>query len=212
MGLDKIREKSRSLGKSKSSVVTITNMFANPQMALDLIAHICTASRDLDVDHCFDDYESILDELGGIIKEKDYNLFKKDLVPSCKSIANDLVISLLTDVSANLKIAVAGGYNAGKSSLLNALTGIGDLLPTGIIPTSMVKTNLNCSTSCNNLIVRGENIKGDVVRLNKDVLACVQHAEDSKVYVASVLNRIIIDVPTPKAAYLDGVTFIDTPG
>lgn len=213
MGLDNIRKKSQSLGKSKSSVVTITDMFANPQMALDLIAHICTDSRDLDVDHCFDDFENILDELGDIIKEKEYNLFKKDLLSSCKSIANDLVISLLTDVSANLKIAVAGGFSAGKSSLLNALTGIGNLLPTGIEPTSMVKTNLNCSTSCNNLIVRGENIKGDVVRLNKDVLACVQHENTkSNVYVASVLNRIIMDVPTLKAAYLDGVTFIDTPG
>ena len=211
MGLDNIRKKSDSLGKSKSSVVQ-TNMFENPQMALDLIAHICTASRDLDVDHCFDDYGTVLVELENKIKEKNYTLFKEDLLPSCKGVANYLILSLLTDVSANLKIAVAGGFSAGKSSLLNALTGIGSLLPTGIEPMSMVKTNLNCSTSCNNLVVRGENIKGDVVLLNKDVLACVQHASTSKVYVASVLKRIIIDVPTPKASYLNGVTFIDTPG
>jgi len=211
MGLDNIRKKSDSLGKPKSTVVT-TNMYENPQMALDLIAHICTASRDLDVDHCFDDYVNILDELEGILKEKDFNLLKKDLVPSCKNAAGYLIHSLLTNVSANLKIAVAGGFSAGKSSLLNALTGVGSLLPTGIEPVSMVKTNLNCSTSCNSLVVRGENIKGDVVLLNKDVLACVQHASKSKVYVASVLKRIIIDVPTPKTPFLNGVTFIDTPG
>lgn len=188
-----------------------TNMYENPQMALDLIAHICTASRDLDVDHCFDDYENILIELDNKIKEKQF-LIKEELLPSCKWVSNYLVLNLLTDVSANLKIAVAGGFSAGKSSLLNALTGIGSLLPTGIEPMSMVKTNLNCSTSCNSLVVRGENIKGDVVLLNKDVLACVQHASKSKVYVASVLKRIIIDVPTPKTPYLNGVTFIDTPG
>lgn len=211
MGLDNIRKKSDSLGKPKSTIVT-TNMYENPQMALDLIAHICTASRDLDVDHCFDDYGTVLVELENKIKEKNYTLFKEDLLPSCKGATNYLILSLLTDVSANLKIAVAGGYNAGKSSLLNALTGIGSLLPTGIEPMSMVKTNLNCSTSCNNLVVRGENIKGDIVLLNKDVLACVQHASTSKVYVAAVLKRIIIDVPTQKASYLNGVTFIDTPG
>lgn len=189
-----------------------TNMYENPQMALDLIAHICTASRDLDVDHCFDDYENVLVELNEKIKEKDFTLFKEDFLSNCQGAINYLVLSLLTDVSANLKIAVAGGFSAGKSSLLNALTGIGSLLPTGIEPMSMVKTNLNCSTSCNNLIVRGENIKGDIVLLNKDVLACVQHASKSKVYVASVLNRIIMDIPTPQAPYLNGVTFIDTPG
>ncbi len=211
MGLDNIRKKSDSLGKPKSTMVK-TNMYENPQMALDLIAHICTASRDLDVDHCFDDYENVLVELNEKIKEKNFTLFKEDFLSNCQGAINYLVLSLLTDVSANLKIAVAGGFSAGKSSLLNALTGIGSLLPTGIEPMSMVKTNLNCSTSCNNLIVRGENIKGDIVLLNKDVLACVQHASKSKVYVASVLNRIIMDIPTPQAPYLNGITFIDTPG
>ena len=211
MGLDNIRKKSDSLGKPKSTVVK-TNMYENPQIALDLIAHICTTSTDLDVDHCFDDYENVLIELNNKIKEKNFTLFKEDFLSDCQGAVNYLVLSLLTDVSANLKIAVAGGFSAGKSSLLNALTGIGSLLPTGIEPMSMVKTNLNCSTSCNNLVVRGENIKGDVVLLNKDVLSCVQHASKSKVYVASVLNRIIMDVPTPKADYLNGVTFVDTPG
>lgn len=211
MGLDNIRKKSDLLGRPKSTMVK-TNMYESPQMALDLIAHICTASRDLDVDHCFDDYENVLVELNDKIKEKNFLLFNEDFLSDCHGVINNLVLSLLTDVSANLKIAVAGGFSAGKSSLLNALTGIGSLLPTGIEPMSMVKTNLNCSTSCNNLIVRGENIKGDIVLLNKDVLACVQHASKSKVYVASVLNRIIMDVPTPQAPYLNGVTFIDTPG
>ena len=165
----------------------------------------------MDVDHCFDDYENVLVDLDNKIKTKEI-LLKEELLPSCKWVSNYLVLSLLTDVSANLKIAVAGGFSAGKSSLLNALTGIGSLLPTGIEPMSMVKTNLNCSTSSNNLIVRGENIKGDVVLLNKDVLACVQHASKSNVYVASVLKRIIMDVPIPKNPYLNGVTFIDTPG
>lgn len=211
MGLLNIKKKDESIGKSKSSVLKI-NMYENPQMALDLIAHICTASRDLDVDHCFDDYERIINELDEKINTQGYTLIKDNLFESCRNVVNYLIISLLTDVEANIKIAVAGGFSAGKSSLLNALTGIGDMLPTGIEPVSMVNTHLNCSTSIKNLIVRGENLKNDVVLLNKDVLACVQHASKSKVYVASVLNRIILDVPTPNHSYLNGVRFIDTPG
>ena len=211
MGLFNIKKKDESIGKSKSSVLKI-NMYENPQMALDLIAHICTASRDLDVDNCFDDYERIINELDEKIKTQGYTLIKENLIESCRNVVNYLIISLLTDVAANIKIAVAGGFSAGKSSLLNALTGIGDMLPTGIEPVSMVNTHLNCSTSIKNLIVRGENLKNDVVLLNKDVLACVQHASKSKVYVASVLNRIILDVPTPNHSYLNGVRFIDTPG
>ena len=72
MGFDNIRKKSDSLGKPKSSVVT-TNMYENPQMALDLIAHICTAARDLDVDHCFDDYENVLVDLDNKIKTKEFS-------------------------------------------------------------------------------------------------------------------------------------------
>ena len=211
MGLENIQQKSAAMGKEKSSIMKI-NMYENPQMALDLIAHICTASRDLDVDHCFDSYFDILDDFEKKINDKGFTLYKPDLVDNCRSGVNYLVLSLLADVSANLKIAVAGGYSAGKSSLLNSLTGIGHLLPTGIDPVSMVNTHINCSTSTRNLIVRGENIKNDVVLLNKDVLACVQHASKSKVYIASVLNKIIMDVPTPSYPYLNGITFVDTPG
>ena len=158
MGLGNIQQKSAAMGKEKSSVMKI-DMYENPQMALDLIAHICTASRDLDVDHCFDSYFDILDDFEKKINDKGFTLYKPDLVDNCRSGVNYLVLSLLADVSANLKIAVAGGYSAGKSSLLNSLTGIGNLLPTKIEPCSMVNTHINCSTSARNLIVRGENIK-----------------------------------------------------
>ena len=211
MGLGNIQQKSAAMGKEKSSIMKI-NMYENPQMALDLIAHICTASRDLDVDHCFDAYFGILDDFEKRINDKGFTLYKPELVDNCRSGVNYLVLSLLADVSANIKVAVAGGYSAGKSSLLNSLTGIGHLLPTGIDPVSMVNTHINCSSSTRNLIVRGENIKNDVVLLNKDVLACVQHASKSKVYIASVLNKIIMDVPTPSYPYLNGITFVDTPG
>ncbi len=183
-------------------------MYENPQMSLDLIAHICTASKDIDVSDCIMPYIDLVVEMGDKLAGQ---TFKNDnFLSDCIDAGFDLQNKLLDDVSANLKVAVAGGYSAGKSSLLNALTGIGNMLPTGIDPVSMVNTYLNCSSSNQRLVVRGENIRKDIVLLNKDVLACVQHSSKSKVYVASVLNKILLDVPVSED--LNGITFIDTPG
>ena len=118
----------------------------------------------------------------------------------------------MSTMSSSLKIAVAGGYSAGKSSLLNYLTGIGDLLPTGVEPVSVVNTYLNCVFSPNKrLVIRGENLKDELVLLNDEVLACIQHSSKSKTYIANVLKKIVIDVSV-RDKYLDGITFVDTPG
>lgn len=208
MRLNNIKKKGEQLGKKPASSYLKINMYENPQMALDLIAHICTASKDIDVSDCFSPYQDLVQEMSDKLEGQTFQ--NVDFLSECFRLGEDLQDKLLDDVSANLKIAVAGGYSAGKSSLLNALTGVENMLPTGIDPVSMVNTYLNCSSKNQRLVVKGENIRNDIVLLNKDVLACVQHASKSKVYVASVLNRILLDIPSPKE--LDGITFIDTPG
>lgn len=208
MGLNNIKRKGEQLGKKSTSSFLKINMYENPQMALDLIAHICTASKDIDVSDCFSPYQDLVLEMRDKLEGQTFQ--NGNFLFECFWSGENLQDKLLDDVSANLKIAVAGGFSAGKSSLLNSLTGIQNLLPTGIDPISMVNTYLNCSSSNQRLVVRGENIRNDIVLLNKDVLACVQHASKSKVYVAPVLKKILLDIPAPKE--LDGITFIDTPG
>lgn len=208
MGLNNIKKKGEQLGKKPASSFLMINMYENPQMALDLITHICTASKDIDVSDCFKPYQDLVLEMKERLEGQTFQ--NGDFLSECFWAGEELQYKLLDDVSANLKIAVAGGFSAGKSSLLNALTGVENMLPTGIDPVSMVNTYLNCSSNNQRLVVRGENIKNDVVLLNKDVLACVQHASKSKIYVATVLKKILLDIPAPKE--LDGITFIDTPG
>lgn len=208
MRLNNIKKKGEQLGKKPASSYLKINMYENPQMALDLIAHICTASKDIDVSDCFIPYQDLVLEMRDKLEGQTFQ--NSNFISDCVGLGKNLQDKLLDDVSANLKIAVAGGYSAGKSSLLNALTGVENMLPTGIDPVSMVNTYLNCSSKNQRLVVKGENIRNDIVLLNKDVLACVKHASKSKVYVASVLNKILLDIPSPKE--LDGITFIDTPG
>ena len=211
MGLDAIKNKSEAKGLKASSLLRI-NMYENPQMALDLIAHICNASTNKEVNvslgACSSEYEDLVSQMESRLPNLQF--VNKDFIKNCYSIGSQLCSQLNYYVSSNLRIAVAGGYSTGKSSLLNTITGIGDMLPTGIDPISMVNTFLNCSSSHKSLRIRGENYRNDMVGLDADVLACVQHSSSSKVYVSSVLQKIILDVPTTKE--LDGITFIDTPG
>lgn len=196
------------MGKKPMAHIIKVNKYENPKMALDLIAHICTASEDIDISPYFVKYNNLLKQLEETIAP--YSLMDNNFIKNCYAIADEMKDKLLQNVSSTLKIAVAGGYSAGKSSLLNKLTGVGDLLPTGVEPVSVVNTFLNCVPAKRKLIIRGKNLEGNMVLLNDEVLACIQHSSKSKVYIASVLKNIIIDVPTPQ--YLERITFVDTPG
>ena len=208
MGFDNIKKKGESMGKKPMAHILKVNKYENPQMALNLIAHICTAANSLDVSKCFEhDYAEIYK-----LQDETCNatLLNHNLDVECLSKGCDLENELTSTLSSTLKIAVAGGFSAGKSSLLNTLTKIGNLLPTGVAPVSVVNTFLNCQAGIQRLVVRGKNLKNEFVLLNEEVLACIQHSSKSKTNVAPVLDKIIITAPTEK--YLDGITFVDTPG
>lgn len=210
MGLDAIKRKGAAMGKQTAQIIKV-NKYENPQMALNLISHICTASTDLELTPCF---QPVYDLLNKQMKPDldNYDLLNSDLIDDCFWKVIALEDELVSTMSSSLKIAVAGGYSAGKSSLLNYLTGIGDLLPTGVEPVSVVNTYLNCVFSPNKrLVIRGENLKDELVLLNDEVLACIQHSSKSKTYIANVLKKIVIDVSV-RDKYLDGITFVDTPG
>lgn len=198
------------MGKQTAQIIKV-NKYENPQMALNLISHICTASTKLKLTPCFQPvYDLLCNQMEPDLKK--YNLKKHNLIDVCNKKVIALEDELVSTMSSSLKIAVAGGYSAGKSSLLNYLTGIGDLLPTGVEPVSVVNTYLNCVFSPNKrLVIRGENLKDELVLLNDEVLACIQHSSKSKTSIKDVLKKIVIDVSV-RDKYLDGVTFVDTPG
>lgn len=244
MGLDFLKKKSEDMGhKSISSFLKI-NKYEDPQMALDLVAHICTSAADLSVEK---EYESFQHTISSFSKNERFVEYYEDfktilyslledsqsqandrwryfiggaidyIVRDCEKILRDAAsFQEESNAESTIKVAVCGGYSSGKSSFLNSVTGIGSVLPTGIEPVSMVNTYINMSDSIDALCVRGKNIKGDLVQLDRQVLDCIQHSSKSKVQVASVLNDLYIYVPTSdknkNRAYLKDVTFIDTPG
>lgn len=222
MGFDGIKNKSASMGKKPMSAFLKVNKYENPQTVLDLISHICTSGMDLSVRDEFTPYRDKCSQL-----EEDYSKINtreaenpfvdasiNDLTESCAAPFAMMPVYLdHSGFSDAINVAVGGGYRSGKSSFLNNITGIGAVLPTGIEPVSMINTYISFSDKVTKLIVSGKNCKGHVVKLNREVLDCIQHSSKSKVYVSSVLDELYIKVPVSKdREHLKGLVFIDTPG
>lgn len=222
MGFDGIKNKSASMGKKPMSAFLKVNKYENPQTVLDLISHICTSGMDLSVSDEFTPYCDKCSQL-----EEDYseintreaenpfvNASISDLTENCAAPYAMMPAYLdYSGFSDAINVAVGGGYSSGKSSFLNNITGIGAVLPTGIEPVSMINTYISFSDKISKLIVSGKNCKGHVVKLNREVLDCIQHSSKSKIYVSSVLDELYLNVPVSKEReYLKGLVFIDTPG
>lgn len=203
-----ISKKNEKLGKKRQKAFLKVNKYDDPKNAMELIGHICTAAKDIDFTDEFTPIKKLLDELEDERKEKNF-VWNDNLYDNISNILQTLEQSYL-DNTYQLKIAVSGGYSAGKSTFMNKLIGNDEFLPTDMNPTSLVNTYINFNRDIKKPIVRGENIKNDLVLLDEDVLASIRHDTQNAKAISNVLRRLIIDVPSKD--YLDGITFIDTPG
>ena len=208
--------KSSSTAKAKRDFVRI-NPYEIPEIALAVIANICQKSNNDDASFIIGSLREILGKRDSnrrdfytFIDNERKNLFDIDFLHKVRTVLDQIVIELLAHENTNdTQVVVGGGFSAGKSSFLNKLIGVEGLLPTGIDPVSMVATFLYCSSKTKDIVVKGINLKDAVVQLDKDVLQSIQHESKSKVYLASVLNKLFVEVPS---TLCDGFVFIDTPG
>ncbi|MDE6026470.1 MAG: dynamin family protein [Muribaculaceae bacterium] len=214
--MGRFKGKSSSEAKAKRDFVRI-NPYEIPEKALTVIANICSKSNTDDANPIIQAIREELEKKGKdglnfyeFIGQNRRDLYDFDLLADIRKQLSEIVQELLAHENTNdTQVVVAGGFSAGKSSFLNALTGAGNLLPTGIDPCSMVQTYLYCSAKTSDIVVKGINLKDAVVLLDKDVLQSIQHESKSKVYLASVLDKLFVEVPSEQ---LDGFVFIDTPG
>ena len=199
----------------KQQVIKV-NPYENPANVMELMSNICAARPTTDSsDYWRIIYGAGYKEVKGVslydyIDENRYSLanrdFKYELKEYCSKISYELYLNENTN---HTQIVVAGGFSSGKSSFLNNLTGSVGLLPTGVEPTSVVKTYLYCSGNCKSVAVRGVNHRNTVVDLDKNVLQALQHS-NKNVALASVLDKLFVEVPANST--LSGIAFVDTPG
>lgn len=201
--------------KSKSQVIKV-NPYENPENVLELMSKICSATPSVESDV----YWTILNDayrkddqgisLADYLKENRHALFNTDFDFQLKDLCRKISWSIQTrENTEHTQIVVAGGFSSGKSSFLNRLIKCTNLLPTGVEPVSVVKTYLYCSKTNKKIQVQGVNQKNVLVSLEPGVLQAIQHSKQSNIYLASVLEKLFVKIPSKE---LDGLVFIDTPG
>lgn len=201
---------------SKTQIIKV-NPYENPDTVLDLMSRICSATPTADTDmwwnitrDAFYNKEVRGKSLYDFVDENLENLANQNFVRDLKEYGQELVLTLSThENTEHTQIVVAGGFSSGKSSFLNRLTKSVNLLPTGVEPVSVVKTYLYCSKNTKSIAVKGVNQKNVLVTLDPGVLQAIQHAKKSNIYLASVLDKLFVEIPSRE---LDGLVFIDTPG
>lgn len=207
---------SNDKGKHEKKQVIKVNPYENPENVMELMAKICSATPSVDTDV----YWNTLNEaykkpirgksLAEYLEENKDNLFDRDFKHRLIDFCQQISWSISTrENTKHTQIVVAGGFSSGKSSFLNRLTHSVNLLPTGVEPVSVVKTYLYCSKSNHSVSVKGVNHKNVLVSLDPGVLQAIQHASTSNIYLASVLEKLFVEIPSEE---LDGLVFIDTPG
>lgn len=202
--------------KQRSSTVKV-NAYEMPEKALAVIANICRIQNKDDTSVIFEALMPVLEKeykpaitFYDLLENNRSKFYDIDFFESLNSILKRIEIELSAHENTNdTQVVVAGGFSAGKSSFLNTITGFDNLLPTGIEPVSMISTYLYFSNKIKDVVVKGVNLKNAVVLLDKDVLQCIQHSSSSKVYLASVLNKLFVEMYSEE---LKGLVFIDTPG
>lgn len=225
MGLANLKKNDAAANKKSMPKILKVNKYENPQMALNLIAHIMTSSEDMSVEKDFKQWSDFYSSFEERYREQS-ELTDEEYHDSSIEASVDCIIRRLrllyfllpekleeTNGRESLTVAACGGYSSGKSSFLNHLLHTDNALPTGIEPVSMVNTYINCGNDFKHMSVKGRNVKDELVSLNREVLECIQHSSKSKVFVASVLKTLYINLPVASDhKFLDGLTFIDTPG
>lgn len=199
----------------KKQVIKV-NPYENSENVMELMARICSATPSVDTDVYWqiinDAYNKVIrgKSLSDYLQDNRNNLLNRDFDYELRDHCKQLSWSLASrENTEHTQIVVAGGFSSGKSSFLNRLTKSANLLPTGTDPVSVVKTYLYCSKNTRDVSVRGVNQKNVLVNLDTGVLQAIQHASKSNVYLASVLDKLFVEIPS---AELDGLVFIDTPG
>ena len=215
MALNKKNKTSGSFTVPKKRVIKV-NPYENPENVLELMANICSAAPSVDTNVYWQViYDAYNKEIRGkslrdYLSENRGKLLNKDFEHDLNDYCRQLSWSL-TEIenTAHTQIVVAGGFSSGKSSFLNRITNSINLLPTGTEPVSVVKTYLYCSRNAKNVMVKGVNQKNVLVNLDTGVLQAIQHASTSNIYLASVLDKLFVEIPSND---LDGLVFIATPG
>lgn len=207
-------QKNPATETTKPFVVSV-NPYISIKRALHLVARINAAKPSNRLHEYSAEVHDILSKCGyfDLVEEKRNHFYNRDLPYHLARALFNMFVALDNEAFGNeprVKIVIAGGFNAGKSSFLNYITGH-QILPVDMVPTTAVPTFVFCRKNSKDVSVFGENKSGAIVGLDAKVLEHISHASSSNTakQIATSLNRFIVEIPH---AGFENIVFIDTPG
>ena len=195
--------------------IVSVNPYISVRRALSLMARISSAQASSRLNESSNEINVIFGkhDFYTFVKENRGHLLNPDLHTQLGNELFSLLIALDNESFGNkprVKAAVAGAFNAGKSSFLNYLIGK-SILPEDMVPATAVPTFLFCQKDIDSVYVFGENKSGAVIDLDEDILQHISHSADNSTahQIATSLNRFVVEVPHQD---YQSMVFIDTPG
>ena len=208
----------------KPCLLKINPYVVSPQNALDLMAKICSAEPSASGIKWIKEIAKILDDycFKDVIRSNRSLLFNptfdKDLFYSF----NSLTFAMDNESFGNrprVRIAVAGLFSAGKSSLLNYLVQQPNLLPENPNPSTVVPAYLYCRKDIEENHIFGVNQYRALIQLDESAINGIEHnnveGKDGAIQkgaseqIATALHHFIVEIPHKN---FDKMVFVDTPG
>jgi len=205
-------------------ILEVNPYVVSPQNALDLMAKICSAEPSANRIKRIREIKKILDDNNFIDIINVYRsllanpTFDKDLFSSF----NGLTFAMDHESFGNrprVRIAVAGLFNAGKSSLLNYLVQQPNLLPEETNPATVVPAFLYCRKDIEENHIFGVNHYRALIQLDESAINGIEHnnvkgkegaiQKGASEQIATALHHFIVEIPHEN---FDKMVFIDTPG
>lgn len=208
----------------KPCILKVNPYVVSPQSALDLMAEICSAEPSAKRNSLIAEIKDIFANSNfiNLIRDNRPLFHNPTLDKDLFNMLNKLVFAMDNEAFGNrprVRIAVAGLFSAGKSSLLNHLMQQPNLLPENPNPSTVVPAYLYCRKDINENHIYGVNQYNALVQLNDAAINGIEHKfevgkegaiqKGASEQIASALHHFIVEIPHDD---FDKMVFIDTPG
>ncbi len=128
-----------------------------------------------------------------------------ELLALREDIVNILTFSKLEN---HYTVAVGGGFSSGKSTFLNKVLGLKDVLPTDTNPTTSISSYITKGSRDSFVALNNFN---NIIKLDKEAIQAISHAFNKKYNVSFSHILKLISIELEELKY-DNLVFLDTPG
>lgn len=196
------------LRNQKATIIEEKNSYlVEPEKGLKLCSNIISLGN-VDFKNGLDEIENILNKFVEI-SQNDSNTTGVRTYTQLLALKDD-IINILTfpKLENHYTVAVGGSFSSGKSTFLNKILGLQDVLPTDTNPTTSISSYITKGESDKYLALNNYN---NIISLDKEAIQAISHAFKKKydVSFSHILKLISIE---QKDLKYDNLVFLDTPG